>query len=216
MPAHLQVESYLLTKDRSNVDPALRNLLLDWRAQPENEAVIFTNRPGGLNGLPEQATFSNGQTVVFTPEAELGGRCVDLRKLDIMGSGGIMWLEAQQGEALSTFNKPHPIHALAALALAAGRTPQRALRQAAALALDNLGTAEWTAFHQVRVWVFEDSAGGLTSLKVAGELLQQVGVNLDVNLVGVAENHRKSRALAEAGGIVYAEFDTALRAAIGT
>jgi hypothetical protein len=210
LPPALELESYLLIRDRSNVRADARKDLRAWNAHPANQALIFTNRPGGLDGLPGQADYSTGQRVPLTPEAELGARCVGLSDLPIMGSGGIMWLEARRGTTLSTFNKPHPIHALAALAHAAGAAPQVALRRAARLALDQDPDPDWRELELAAVWVLEDSSGGLRSLKTAAELLAQHGIHIAVELIGVAGDEKKTTALTREGAQVFTQFEAAL------
>jgi len=201
LPAVWDVPSYLLAYDRSNLSPALHMRLAEWLARPEQRAVVFTNRP---------STAPDG--VFCTPEAELGARLVGVEGIPLVGGGGVMWLAAQRGVPQGTFHKPHPVHALAALGRALGDSLTEAFVRAAELALERRGQAGWARLEGAQVWVFEDSTGGLESLKAAQRLLAARGISMQVHLIGVSDSPPKRAALEQAGARVYDTLEEAWNA----
>ncbi len=198
----LDLPSYLATYDRSNLSKESREQLISWRSRPGNAAIIFTNRPS----RPPDGLFG-------TPEAELGRQVVGLEQLPLMATGDILWLERQHNQPSSTYNKPHPIHALAALARGTGETALHALQRAAGL-FQGHWHPFWEQFDQARVSVLEDAAGGINSLQAAAARLASGGVSLELDLIGVARQRRKQEALRRAGAVVFADLGAALQAAL--
>ena len=200
IPAHLNVPSYLMTHDRSNVTPKLRRTLLKWLKSPEHRAVIFTNRPS----MPPEGIFG-------TPEAEQGAALVGLEMLPLMGTGGIVWLEYMRAAPPSTYNKPHPVHALGAIASSAGHSMADAMKLAASLALDGRVNPLWETVEGAEIWVFEDSTGGIESLNGAKKILQGAGVQVEVHPIGVSNSPIKKEALERARAEVYPNLKSALK-----
>ena len=199
MPANFELPSYLLEYDRSHLVDGLRGELLAWNEVPGNRAVIFTNRPSRApDGL-----FS-------TPEAELGAQLVGLESLPLAATGGVVWLEAQRGKPPSTYNKGHPVHALAAMQRALGVEVREAFDRAGRLAEDGIADGVWRPFEGARVTVFEDATGGFASLLAAGDILRRTQVSIDINLVGISPEASKRTALEGMGGRVYADLPAAL------
>ncbi|MCC6747775.1 MAG: hypothetical protein IT371_08970 [Deltaproteobacteria bacterium] len=195
----LGTASYLEQHDRPGLSPAGAARLRAWLGRPSQHGAVFTNRPcrgpGGARG---------------TPEAEAGVRCVGVPELPILGLGGLSWLAERRGALTDELMKPSPVHALAALQLAAGRTAADALDLAAGLALDGLDGAAWRALDGARVWIFEDSAKGLHSAQAAGELLAAHGVTLELTFCGVTTDSLKAQALTAAGARVFSGLEQAL------
>lgn len=199
LPGLLGVESYLLRHDRTNLGGRDQARLAGWIAGG-GAAVIFTNRP---------TRSPDGR--LGTPEGELGARLVGLEGLPLAGSGGVVWLEDRFGVPAGRYNKPHPLHALAALQMALGVDAGEAFLAARALVEGEGGRDLWAGLDNSETWVFEDSTAGISSLRIAKEFLARVGVRLQLRLVGVTDSRVKRRALEEAGAQVQSSLSDALR-----
>lgn len=195
----LTVESTLQMYDRPRLDETGRRRLLEWSEQPERGAVIFTNRPS----TPPDGAFD-------TPEAELGLEASGLSGLRIVGGGGLAWISQRRGLRSGELLKPSPVHALAALRLALGDPLQDALEAAAALALDRRVDSSWMRLAGSELHVFEDSAKGLRSAISAAAILISCGIEIEYTLYGVSDSAPKRAALAEAGGSLFDDIQSAL------
>lgn len=197
------VESYLLAHDRGNLTAPDRARLVRW-LDSGGAAAIFTNRP----------TISpDGR--LGTPEGELGARLVGLEDLPLAGSGGIVWLEDREGLPAGTYNKPHPLHALAALRMAMGEAQELAYSLAARMAGGEWERSDWEELDGTAVWVFEDSTAGISSLRIAKEILAGQGVSISMQAIGVTESDVKRGALEAAGATVYQTLSAALKSFFG-
>ncbi len=195
----LNVPSYLLAYDRSNLTDDLRKRLMDWTVLEGKGAAIFTNRPS-IEPDPR----------LGTPEAELGAQVVGLTALPLAATGGIVWLEERYGRPENTFNKPHPVHALAAIRCAMGEPVLGAFKAAGKLVEERVFDEKWPSLNGGRVWVFEDAAGGLDSLRIAKAMLGEIGIEFEARLIGISNSDTKQRALAMAGGQVFTNLTDAL------
>jgi len=199
-PAAIPGEGLLRTKDLSLISAREAAQLVEWNAALGQRAVIFTNRlsrlPAGTGGVPE---------------AEIGLARVGLSPLPFVSMGHLDWLSAERGLEPQSLLKPCPVHALAALRLAAGDSLDDALGAAAALELDQQDVGGWQRLVQAHAVVFEDSFRGLQSARGAQQSLSQIGVRLSLDLRGVTTRDVKRRALEMAGGVVYPDFSSAAR-----
>lgn len=197
----LDVASYLVAFDRTNLGTRQRENLLRWTRRDQKGAAIFTNRP---------SISPDGR--LGTPEAEMGARVVGLEDLPLAGTGGGVWLEERFGKQPGTYNKPHPVHAFAALRMAAGEGAAAAFEAAAQLFETGELDPTWRNLNGGQAWVFEDATGGLESLRIAAELLMGRGILLEAHLVGISGSPVKQQALRAAGAVVYPDLDAALSA----
>jgi hypothetical protein len=199
-PAAIPGEGLLRTKDLPLISAGEAAQLVQWDATPGKRAVVFTNRlsrvPPGIGGAPE---------------AEIGLACLGLSALPFVSMGHLDWACAQRGLEPQSLLKPSPVHALAALRLAAGDTINDALSAATALELDHRDVDGWQRLDQAQATVFEDSFRGLQSARGAQQSLDRIGVRLSVDLRGVTTRDVKRRALEVAGGVVYPDFTSAAR-----
>jgi hypothetical protein len=195
----LAVESSLRLHDRPRLDQAARNRLQEWSLEPDHAAVIFTNRP---------STSPDG--AFDTPEAELGLDASGLSGLPVAGGGGLEWIGLRRGLRSGDLLKPSPVHALTALRLALGDTLEDSLESAAELALDGHADRGWMPLDGSELHVFDDSAKGLRSTASAVALLKPHGITIKSKLYGVSDSPVKRAALAEAGGSLFDDIQTAL------
>jgi hypothetical protein len=195
---------YILAHDRSGLLPDELSALRRWLAGPGRGAAVFTARP---SRAPDGAGG--------TPEAEQGAAVAGLPELPVIGLGGLRWVAQQRGEQdPERFLKPSPVHALAAVAAAAGAPLVDALHAAAALAVEGRAAAFWRALEGAEVWAFEDGDWGLRSAAAAARILAAHGVSVALWLCGVTASAGKAARLKDAGATaVSATLGEALRAA---
>lgn len=199
-PAAIPGPGFLNTIDSPLVSARIAEQLVEWSVTPGRRAVVFTARP---SRLPDG---TGG-----TPETEIGLMRLGLSALPFVSMGHLDWLCGQRGLVPQSLLKPSPVHALAALRLAAGDTLEGALAAAAALELDQQDLGGWQALDEMHAVVFEDSFRGLQSARGAQQSLDRIGVRLSLDLRGVAKPDVKRRALELAGGVVYPDFASAAR-----
>lgn len=198
----LDSESFLLTYDR----PALSNdecrKLREWSGETGNRIVIFTSRPSRAP-----------QVAACTPEAEMGAQLVGLEQTPIAGLGGLLWLSQRLDADVETFLKPDPLHTLYALGLAMGREEEQCLESAAKFSSKVGENPYWKDLEGAEVMVFEDTAGGISSVSSAQKLLAEAGISINTRFFGIASDMRKSRSLKAIGAKVFPTLAAALREA---
>jgi hypothetical protein len=202
-PAALRGSGYLATLDSPLISAQTAARLASWATEPGKRAVVFTNRP---SMMPRGAGG--------TPEAEIGLERIGLSSLPFISMGHMDWLAAERGLEEQSLLKPSPVHVLAALQRAAGGGLVDSLEAAARLALDQVDDGGWTMLHGTHATVFEDSFRGLKSARAAQAALERIGVQITLDLRGVMTLPAKARALEEAGGTVYPDFQRAAQGVV--
>ncbi|KAA3646595.1 MAG: hypothetical protein DWQ07_10330 [Chloroflexi bacterium] len=191
----LDTDSYLLKHDRSNIPAELHKRLLKWLKVKNQHAVIFTNRP---------SLFPNCNS--GEPEAEIGAKLVGLEQLPYVAFGGLTWLAGELGMSNQELIKPSPVHALAAMRMALGDEIESALMAGAKLVHDGSDDGKWQVLDGFEVSVFEDSIGGVLSLKAAQKVLNAHGVKINTKAYGISQAKTKQAALSQQGAEVYPTF----------
>jgi len=199
LPSAFGCESYLAMYDRPTLDEREIEALQNWLGREGHFASILTARPG--ESLPP---------VFSPPEAEIGAGMLGLQAVPIASFGKLQWLAEHLGTDAQSFVKPSPVHALTALLLAVGVPSAQSLQSAATLALEGKADVVWKELNGARVAVFEDSAGGIESLRKACALLQRQGVMLKTEYYGVAHHLVKVEALKSAGACCFPTLAEAL------
>ena len=199
LPAVLDTESYLLKYDKSNLSPSEGIRLRDWISAPGHAAAVLTSRPS-------RSPSGN----FCPPEAEMGASLIGLDDIPIAGWGGMHWLGDRSGVDSSVFLKPSPVHALAALCLALGDPQETALSEAAAMVETGQPSPGWERLDGAQVSVFEDTPGGIKSLRVAKDVLEKAGIRIETNYYGVAQKPVKVQALKANEAQVYPTLVKAL------
>ena len=182
-----ETEGYLMTEDVRTLSDAHLAALRAWLGQPDHAAGILTNRPS-----------STPPGYLGSPEAEIGAKFVGLPDLPVMGSGTMAWFaETQLHVPDYSLFKPHPLHALGLLQLILGRPVENALQIGQALVTGSGNPADWNALNGARITVIEDTFKGLACGVAAQKALATVGVQTDLNLIGITNHPEKRQALAE-------------------
>jgi hypothetical protein len=198
--AQLQTDSYLrLYDDRLLSEPNAAKLL-QWAGSPGRGAAIMTNRPSSplLDGAG-------------TPEAEMGAALVGLEDLPLVGFGEITWLAQQLGQEASGLMKPSWQHALAAVLSGYGWPVEKSLSYV------GNDSSDWQ-YHDLLhlqgslITVFEDTPGGMISVKEARNILKEMDIQVEVRMIGLSTDERKRVALAAHGAKVYSSINHALNA----
>jgi len=184
--SQLTTLSYLSLYDREVLTKKNHGRLIKWLESDYHHAVIFTNRPS----QPPGSFFS-------TPEAELGAAAIGLEELPIIGAGSLSWLADLKSKPWFEYYKPNPVHALAALQLAVGRSLTQALNAAVNFYDGNQNTNDWLPLEGSKVYVFEDLLPGFRSARSAQQLLHDFGINIEMIFVGISNHLAKSKTLSQ-------------------
>jgi hypothetical protein len=172
------VESYLSSYDISLMTSNQRAAFFDWLNNPNHFAGILTNR---------QSSSPDG--FISAPEAELGARMIGFEGLPYIGSGILTWFATQfVNLPAHTLLKPNPVHTLALLQLCLGRNTMEALQSAAELWQGKGDRADWQNLDGANIIIFEDSIKGFISGQKALHLLDQIGLHVELKLIGVSDN----------------------------
>jgi len=193
----LDEESFLLRFDRSTLNSNTQKSINALLSLPTHFACVMTNRP---NGTPPGFLSS--------PEAELGVKCIGIDGIPYIGSGILGWYaHTKMDNAEHTLLKPNPIHALASLRMCLGESTFEAIDRSVKLWQGTGNRSDWNNFAQSKVVVFEDSTKGLLSAVAARELLLEIGISLELELIGVSANPIKSAALDKVADQVFREIN---------
>jgi phosphoglycolate phosphatase-like HAD superfamily hydrolase len=198
--AQLQTDSYLRLYDDRLLSEPNAGKLLQWAGSPGRGAAIMTNRPSSplLDGAG-------------TPEAEMGAALVGLEDLPLVGFGEITWLAQQLGQEASGLMKPSWQHALAAVLSGYGWPVEKSLSYV------GNDSSDWQ-YHDLLhlqgslITVFEDTPGGMISVKEARNILKEMDIQVEVRMIGLSTDERKRVALAAHGAKVYSSINHALNA----
>jgi hypothetical protein len=118
-------------------------------------------------------------------------------------------LSAYTGQEVREVAKPAREHALAAILAGSGWPLERSLK------FVGMGPDKWKVsalqhLQDSKITIFEDTPGGIISLQSAGDTLNDLGLQVEVRKIGIAENGTKRAALAALGAVVYPDIDQAL------
>jgi hypothetical protein len=201
LPSQLQVSSYPEQLDRPALSEENYDHLQNWLKLDDHHAAIFTSRP---NLPPDEDYFG-------TPEAEIGAKVINLDNLPIIGAGSLDWMADQDLIPARSYNKPNPVHALAAMQSALGQDIRTSLKNAVNIASQSQkpqNVSDWLALNGATVYVFEDSPGGMISAQNAARILSSVEVSLDVILVGIGHQPAKTEALLKVSDQVFSDINS--------
>jgi hypothetical protein len=193
-----RTESFLKLYDERKLNESQADKVLRWANGSGHGAAIMTNRPSrGPSGFAGM------------PDAEMGSNLVGLAALPLVGKGEILWLAAHTGRQVELFSKPTWKHAMAAILVAIGWPVEESLK------FVGEQPAEWKTpvlryLHNSKVTVFEDTPGGLVAVQEAGDLLNGMGLRVEVQKIGIAEEVAKQSALSAQGAAVYPDINQAL------
>ncbi len=214
MPAPLNCESYLETKDIPIISDHYRKLLPDISGKSA-WPVVMTYRP---TRLPSVDGNNKDLYFVNTPEGECALRLLHWSdgRIPMIGSGSLCYIETKYDLRREHYVKPHPFHALASVIMAACRDEIRSLEIARSLCEGRPGSDQNPALsflptdEKIILAVFEDSVTGIESVRNAADVLRKWGYKAEARLCGIRTTAAKNRILADAGAVLYNNIDDAL------
>lgn len=178
LPPQFDTQSYLLQYDRPIMTDRQYALLRNWLHHPCHKAGIMTNRPS-----------RSPDGYLSSPEAELGTALIGLDDLPYVGSGLLAWFAVNNCKLPDhALLKPNPVHALTLLQRCLGQPLTTALERAVSLWYGQANFEDWQSLSHAKIIVFEDSSKGMQSACEARTLLDELGVRIEVKLVGVSHN----------------------------
>lgn len=193
-----QQESYLTLYDRRLISEPTTENLLRWLGEPENGAAIMTNRPSsGPPGFKGE------------PDAEMGTALVGLDNLPLIGYGEMNWLAEKTRRDVGTLSKPGVAHSLSAILAASGWSVEESLDYVE----HELNDMSWdglTHLQSSTITVFEDTPGGVVAVQAAVNLLNEKGLQVEMQAKGIADDESKQSALTSRGAIIYPDINQAL------
>ena len=193
----LNIESYLTSYDRQVMSNETRKNIQAWLKNPEHRAGIMTNRPS-----------STPPGYLSSPEAELGAKLVEVDHLPLVGSGMLAWFAATQCELPDhTFLKPNPVHALALIQMCWGASATNALQLAYDLWRGGGKKEDWNLFNGSHITIFEDAVKGLQAGISSQALLEEIGIEIDLRLVGISSNPIKRAELEKIADVVHSDIN---------
>jgi len=196
LPMEFETESFLLTRDRPNIDDAIRAKL----RRSNHRLAAFTSRP---SGPPRDIKTSQ---IGYAPEAELALELVGLSDIPLIGYGRLEYLALQRGLDTAALVKPSPIQALAAIAAAFTGEEWPAIRAAADWQTTGRLNSVFSKLPgSFELIVMEDTMGGIFSTLKAGEILQQAGMDITIQALGLTLGSSSKAAAFEQAGIPFFE-----------
>jgi phosphoglycolate phosphatase-like HAD superfamily hydrolase len=192
----LSTKSFLLTHDRPIIDDKINRKL----RRSNYRLAAFTSRP---SAPPRDVDTSN---FGYAPEAELALELVGLPDIPLIGYGRLTYLAKQRGVDTATLLKPSPVQALAAIAAAFTGEEWTTIQAA----------ADWQKTGQLNgvfsrlprsfeLIVVEDTIGGINSTLKAAEILQQAGMDITVQTLGLTSGSSSKAAAFQQAGIPFYE-----------
>ncbi|MGD8402458.1 MAG: hypothetical protein PVJ21_02280 [Anaerolineales bacterium] len=200
LPAEIESESFLYKYDRSNIDDAIRDKLL----QPGIHLAAFTARP---SAPPREV---KAPPLGYSPEAEIALDLVGLPDIPLISFGKLQFLGEQRGYDPEILLKPSPVQALAGIAAALTGDEWSSLQASC----DWYETGQLTGAlvdlpKSFEVSVVEDTLGGVRSVWAAGEILREIGLDVTVRAYGLTSGSAAKSAAFEAAGVPYfGDWDT--------
>jgi hypothetical protein len=186
--SEVETPSFLLEYDQPLISQNMGQRLAQLNRSGDLALCAYTMRPS----LPPNE--ARVEIRGYSPEAEMALQLVNLTDIPMIGYGRIHYLAQQVGWPAEKLLKPSPVQAIAAILAAASRDELSALYTALKVyqgiteALDSLPPGD-----EIIVSIFEDSAGGIEAMQLAGDLLTRAGMKIQIHAYGIS-NHPEKRA----------------------
>jgi len=202
-------QAYLSAFDRPLLSTSTCARLKDAAGRQRIGIATYTARPSrppvGIDNPP----------LGYAPEAEMARALAGLQEFPLIAAGRMLWLAEELRVPVDQIVKPSPVQALAAIAAAWSGAEMAALRAAAALGLQGLGTPPIIDMEPISVHVFEDTLGGLDGIDGAVSLLQGAGKLVEWLPYGIAPHAGvKAEALNAHGIPLYPSINEAVASAL--
>lgn len=196
LSAEFEAESFLLTKDKSNISNEIRERL----NHPANHIAAFTARP---SGLPIEV---EGSSIGYAPEAELALELVGMKDIPLMAFGKLEYVATQHGLNPAKLIKPAPFQALAGILAAWTHDELSALQTTYNWYKNNAFNGQFKHLpNSFDLIVVEDTMGGIFSTLSAGQILKAMGLDVHVFPVGLTLGSKSKAEIFQKYNIVYFE-----------
>ncbi len=141
----------------------------------------------------------------------MGAALVGLGDLPLVGFGEITWLAGQTDQDAGALTKPSGYHALASILAASAWSLKETLMYMGNLS-SGWKSSDFNYLQASTITVFEDTPDGIVSVQEAGNLLDEMGIRVKIQTIGIAADEHKQSALADHGAEVYPSINHALKA----
>jgi hypothetical protein len=209
LPAVLETESALLVHDVPLISQDMLSKLLAINNPKRPGMAIFTARPS----LPPTRSTTKGTKRNFPPEANLAAELLGLdKKVPLVAGGHMIWLAERNGKDPADYIKPAPVQALAAIGAACSGEIVASLEAAARFTGKRKpsGPLKYLLGDISRIVVFEDSVGGIQSVRYAVDLLARSGAMVYCEAIGIAPEDTKQESLATVADYVFSDVNQGL------
>jgi hypothetical protein len=208
IPAYVSSEPYLLKYDRPLISPDTSDQLIKLRNSHKIFCSAMTARPSLY------PTGSKKSPSHFPPEAEMALELVGLSGMPVIGLGTLEYAKTIGWTSQDAILKPAPFHALAAMMAACGFSVTDATQAAVNLIQQGRMTFASELPIELKVYIFEDTTGGIRSMDQAANLLNRFGIRLSVQRFGISHQLEKIKSLEKIGAKVFPSTEAALKFAI--
>lgn len=145
----------------------------------------------------------------FSPEADIIVDQLGWHQFPLLGLGQLQYAADQLSCGYIDLIKPSPVHALAAIGMVITRSLFPSIEAAWDL-MNDKPTTFYKSFPELDVHIFEDSPVGIRGTEKAMDLLDFMGIPVQLKKWGIASNENKMKELAKQGAVVVSTVNEAL------
>ncbi len=217
VPPQFECESFLEKYDKPLISQETARTLLRMNERGELRLAILTCRP---SRPPKELWDAHGAS---PSESEIAVTLLDMCGIPLIGYGHLQYLAAQHGTQTDRLMKPSPVHALAAIGAAWTGQERAPLEWAYQIHTELIGSdfapresevpthMELPLPRRIHLHVFEDMPTGILSARAATRVLERCGLEVRLDVWGIADNEIKRAALVSCGARLYSTSDEAFR-----
>ncbi len=145
----------------------------------------------------------------FSPEADIVVDQLGWHQFPVIGLGQLQYAADQLGCGYTELIKPSPVHALAAIGMIMTRSLLPSI-EAAWDVMNDKPTTFYESFPELHVHIFEDSPVGIRGTEKAIDLLDFLGIPVQLKKWGIAGDGNKIHELEKQGAAVVPSVNDAL------
>jgi hypothetical protein len=204
----VETPGFLLEYDRPLISRPLSDTLIRHYQAGKLALCVYTMRPS----LPPREAEVDLQG--YSPEAEMALDLVHLPGIPLIGYGRIQNLAEQTGHPAEEMLKPSPVQAIAAILAALTGKEMTALQAALRIYQGEPLDSDVPEDEELSVHVFEDSAGGIEAMLLAGKILDHYGIRVQIHPYGIGDNPEKEASLRQLQIPIFTITELAVNAAL--
>ena len=200
--------SYLKEYDKPLLDSSMKNSLNRKKVKDELYFAALTARPslGPRN-------YVGNKNIDYSPEAELALDVIQMPDMPLIGYGRLQYAEMINGFPADSLIKPDSFHTLAAIFSLITGSEQSGIDVASEMRKTNK-LPSWIIDqvpNEMELSVYEDSQGGVRSVRTAAEQLRKLGISVRTHVYGVTSNEDKVNSLRQLDAMIFPDINTALK-----